>query len=89
MTMTAQILAAIRNGAETSGEIAQAVASRRGTISVALCRLADIGSVERAGSLCRGGLGRPYVRWRLRFPSPIAVAAVQNAPVACPRNLDC
>jgi predicted transcriptional regulator len=75
MTQATQILAAMRKGAETSAQIAISVGSRRGIISVALCRLADNGAIERHGSLSAGRVGRPYVRWRTRAPAQLGVAS--------------
>ena len=66
MTKTAQILAAMRDGAVTSAQIAKFVGSHRGNISVTLCRLADLGVVERSGSVSARQIGRPYLRWRQR-----------------------
>jgi predicted transcriptional regulator len=65
-TRTAQILAALRSGAATSEEIASRVRSDRQNVSVALCRLAALGLVERAGVVNAHRIGRPYVRWRSR-----------------------
>ena len=70
MTKTNRILLAIRAGARTSSEIAQAVRLSRGTTSVALCRLADPGIIERAGLVNVGAPGRPYVQWRLKLAAP-------------------
>lgn len=69
MTQVALILSAMRNGAHTSAQIAHSVGSCQKIISVALCRLADIGVVERFGSTSTGRVGRPYVRWRRKVTS--------------------
>lgn len=66
MKKSARILAAVASGADTSREIACLISLHRAAVSVALCRLADIGRVERAGVANEGRLGRPCVRWRLR-----------------------
>jgi hypothetical protein len=70
-----RILLALTTGADTSEEIAALLDGRRSVISVALCRLADTGLVERAGVVNEGRAGQPYVRWRLRragLPCPSA-----------------
>jgi predicted transcriptional regulator len=64
MTKTTRILRAMRAGAKTSSEIAQAVRLSRSNISAALCGLADLGIIERVGVVNAGALGRPYVNWR-------------------------
>lgn len=66
MTKTGRIVAALRGGAVTSQEIADRVRSDRRNVSVALCRLAALGIIERAGVTNAQRIGRPYVRWRLR-----------------------
>jgi predicted ArsR family transcriptional regulator len=66
MTQTARILAALRSGAATSQQIAKRIGCERRNISVALCRLAAIGVIERAGLVNARRIGRPYVRWRVR-----------------------
>jgi predicted ArsR family transcriptional regulator len=65
MTKTARIVAALRSGAATSQEIADKVRSPRRRVSVALCRLAALGVIERAGIVNAQHIGRPYVRWRI------------------------
>ena len=66
MTRCSQILAALRQGAVTSLEVAAIVPTTRPTISVLLCRLADRGLIERCGVARAQGAGRPFVKWRLR-----------------------
>jgi predicted transcriptional regulator len=66
MTKTGRIVAALRNGLATSREIADRVRCERRNVSVALCRLAALGIIERAGVVNTPRIGRPYVRWRLR-----------------------
>ena len=66
MTKTARILAALRGGATTSQAIAERVRAERRNVSVALCQLAEIGIIERAGVVNTPRIGRPYVRWRVR-----------------------
>ncbi len=66
MTKTAQIVAALRSGAATSQEIAGRIRCERRNVSVALCRLAALGIIERAGVVNARRIGRPYVRWRVR-----------------------
>jgi predicted transcriptional regulator len=65
MTKSEQILAAVREGAQTSREIAQRVRQARSTVSVSLARLEDLGAVERRGVAIEGLPGRPCLRWRL------------------------
>ncbi len=55
-----------RNGASTSTDLAQLLGTSRARISVALCRLADLGRIERGSSAVRVTRGRPCIRWRLR-----------------------
>ncbi len=69
MNNTRKILRALHGGAKTSEEISRLACINRRNISVALCRLADRGVVERAGVVNAGRLGRPYVRWRSRRAS--------------------
>ena len=83
MSQARKILLALMTGADTSGDIACLIGSKRGVISVALCRLADAGVVERAGVANEGRAGRPYLRWRIRRaglrpqrPAPPHLAAV-------------
>ena len=79
MSQIRKILLALTAGADTSEEIACIIGTSRGVISVALCRLADEGVVERAGVANDGRLGRPYVRWRVRRPAPApAVACLRS-----------
>lgn len=66
MNKTRKILLALHAGASTSKEISRVLRLERGSISVALCRLADRDMVERVGVVNAGRLGRPYVRWRPR-----------------------
>jgi predicted transcriptional regulator len=49
-----------------SQEIAQRVRCDRRNVSVALCQLAALGSIERAGVINAQRIGRPYMRWRFR-----------------------
>jgi predicted transcriptional regulator len=70
MNQVRKILLALTGGADTSEEIACILGSPRGSISVALCRLADAGAIERVGVANDGRPGRPYVRWRVRRPAP-------------------
>jgi predicted transcriptional regulator len=70
MSQVRKILLALTAGADTSEEIACIIGTKRGSISVALCRLADAGVVERAGVANDGRPGRPYVRWQVRRPAP-------------------
>ena len=65
MTTTPQILAALRGGAATSVEIARRARLCRPNVSVALCRLSELGLVVRSGVDNDGRRGRPCVRWRL------------------------
>jgi hypothetical protein len=46
-------------------EAARAVMLNRDNVSIALCGLADLGIIERAGVVNTGACGRPYVRGRL------------------------
>jgi predicted transcriptional regulator len=75
MNQVRKILLALTAGADTSEEIACIIGTQRSSISVALCRLADVGVVERAGVANDGRPGRPYVRWRVRRSSPAHAVA--------------
>ncbi len=66
LTKTARILAALRGGAATSQQIANRIGCDRRNISVALCRLAATGAIERAALVITRRIGRPYLRWRVR-----------------------
>jgi predicted ArsR family transcriptional regulator len=66
MTKFMKILSVLRRGPTTSGEIAKAIGGDRRGVSVALCRLAELGLIERAGVVNDARVGRPYVRWKLR-----------------------
>jgi predicted ArsR family transcriptional regulator len=70
MTNIARILAALSSGAATSEEIAKRLGRQRRNVSAALCQLAALGIVERAGSVSLQRAGRPYIRWRLRLRLP-------------------
>jgi predicted transcriptional regulator len=71
MNKMGKIMLALHCGAHTSNEIARLVRLKRANISVALCRLADIGMVERAGVVNVGRMGRPCIRWRTRVRSNV------------------
>ncbi len=88
MARAAQILAAMRKGAETSAQIANSVGSRQRTISVALCRLADLEVIERCGSVSAGRVGRPYVRWRRKMSSQSIIVSVRRALETAPRKYE-
>jgi predicted ArsR family transcriptional regulator len=75
MNQVRKILLALGAGADTSKEIACVIGTKRGAISVALCRLADAGVIERMGVANEGRPGRPYVRWRVRRPPPARAVA--------------
>ena len=68
MTKIERIVAAVRDGAATSQEIADRLRCDRKPISVELCRLAGLGIIERAGVVGARRIGRPFVRWRMRRP---------------------
>jgi DNA-binding IclR family transcriptional regulator len=55
-----------RKGVATSADLAQLFGTSRARISVALCRLADLGRIERGPSVGRATPGRPCIRWRLK-----------------------
>ena len=65
MSLSADIVAAVAEGCETSVEIARRLGRRRDLVGVMLASLADEGAVVRAGRTSRGSRGRPCVRWRL------------------------
>lgn len=64
---TVALLAILREGVETSPEIARRLGWDRNIVSVALTRLADLGLVRRGSTAPSGPRGgRPPIRWKVR-----------------------